>query len=429
MATVLYFDCAMGLAGDMVLAALLDAGADRAAVDRAVATLPLDGVELVVERTLKNGFAANRIEVRHPEQHAHRGLSDCLEVVGAATMSDGARGLVARLFRAIAEAEAGVHGTSVEEVHFHEVGAIDSIVDIVGCAVAFDSLGVDTVISGAVPVGRGSVRIAHGVCPLPAPATAALLRGVPLAHSPVEAELTTPTGAAIVAELADRFEPLPPMTIDAIGYGAGSRSFPEHPNLLRVFLGTLVAEPNRDVVDLLETNLDDTTGEIIGHTRERLLTAGALDVYTIPIDMKKDRPGTCLSVLARPGDRDALEQILFQETGTLGVRRSRLERSVLPRQPHVVETPYGRIAGKLAIRPDGQSIFTPEFESCRTIAIERGVPLREVYRAASSAATNESRTSGTTVDAPPSRTGHSHDHAHDAGHSHDHSHDGGHSHG
>ena len=415
----LYLDCPMGLAGDMTLAALLDAGANEAAVRTAIDSLPLDGVGLAIERATKNGFRAVSVRVDHPPQHAHRGLSDCLAIVDAGTMSDAARQIAHRLFRAIAIAEAKVHGCDVETVHFHEVGAIDSIVDIVGVAVAFDSLAIDRVVCGRVPVGRGCVKIAHGVCPLPAPATAELLVGVPLADSPVEAELTTPTGAAIVRVLADRFDALPAMTIDRIGYGAGSRTFPHHPNLLRAFVGTLIEQPQTDLVCLLETNLDDVTGEVVGHVRGRLLEAGALDVFAIPLAMKKDRPGTCLSVLARPSDRDAMETILFDETGTLGIRHSLLTRRVRSRQPASVQTPYGAIAGKLAKRSDGRAEFTPEFESCREAAVRCGCPLRDVYRAAASATPPDwSETA-----APPQGHDHSHDHSHDladGGHSHDH---------
>ena len=423
----LYLDCPMGLAGDMTLAALIDAGASEQTVRDAVDSLPLDGVTLEITTELKNGFRCRHVTAKAPKQHVHRGLSDCLAIVDGGSLTPEACDIAHRLFRAVAIAEAKVHGVTVEEVHFHEVGAIDSIVDIVGVAVAFADLAPSVVSCGHVPVGRGSVTIAHGVCSLPAPATAELLIGIPLAPSPVAAELTTPTGAAIVRELVDRFEPLPPMRIESIGYGSGTRSFADHPNMLRAFVGQLVQKAGTETITLLETNLDDVTGEVIGHTRSLLLAAGALDVYSIPIDMKKDRPGTCLSVLCRDADREACETILFDETGTLGIRRSVLERRTRSRHAVTVETPFGTIAGKVADRTGSGTDFTPEFESCREAAVRHGVPLRDVYRAASAAAEVE----------PPrvvglGDSGHSHDHSHSrshGGHSHDHSHDGGHSHG
>ena len=435
MTAILYLDCPMGLAGDMTLAALLDAGADAAAVQQAVRSIAIEGVTLAVERTSKNGFAANRIAITHPEQHVHRGLSDCLAILEAAAVPPKAASTAAAMFRAIAVAEAKVHGSPLDQVHFHEVGAIDSIVDIIGCAVALESLQVDTVRCGPVPVGRGSIRIAHGVCPLPAPATAELLVGIPLAESPVEGELTTPTGAAFVRETVDQFGPLPPMTLRRMGYGAGTRSYPHHPNLLRAMVGTLVADHDRDTVDLLETNLDDVSGEIIGHTRQRLLAAGALDVFVVPIDMKKDRPGSCLSVLCHPPQRAAMESILFDETGTLGIRRTVVDRTVRERTAATVETPYGVVSGKSTRRADGKADFTPEFDACRDLAVRHGVPVRDVYRAAQSV---PSKSDSVATTAEPSshhdhshdRSGHSHDHGHDHDHGLDHSHDrSGHSHG
>ena len=415
--TLLYLDCAMGLAGDMTLAALVDAGADERLVLEAIDSLPLDGVAAQFETTQKNGFRSRRFLVDHPPQHVHRGLSDCLEIVAAASLSPSAQRWAEELFRAVAVAEAHVHGCSVDDVHFHEVGAIDSIVDIVGCAVAFDALHPAAVVAAPIPVGRGSVTIAHGVCPLPAQATAELLIGMPLAPSPVDAELTTPTGAAIAKVFVDRFESLPPMQIEQVGYGAGTRSFPNHPNLLRIFRGTPVEQPGRESIALLETNLDDVSGEVIGHTRRRLLEAGALDVWTTPIAMKKDRPGVLLSVLSRPADRERFERLLFDETGTLGVRTTTLDRSIRARRPAVVSTPFGEIAGKVSRRSDGEREFTPEFESCREASTKFGTPMREVYRAALAAPLPGREEETAAVPSP----GHDHSHDHDHDHSHDHS--------
>jgi hypothetical protein len=313
-------------------------------------------------------------------------------MIGQGALSPRAKGLATRIFSRLAEAEARVHGTTIEKVHFHEVGAVDSIADIVGTAIGFDLLGIERVVCSPVPTGHGFVEIAHGRCSIPAPATAELLRGVPLARFDVEGELTTPTGAAIVATLAEEFGPLPAMTVERIGSGAGRKEF-DHPNILRILLGESAAAsldrpnspPVRPLVEsiiLLETNLDDTPGEVVGHCTERLWAAGALDVTIVPVQMKKGRPGVVLSVQARPADADALETILFAETTTLGVRRLTMQRTVLARQPHEVATPWGPIAGKLAYLPDGSSRFTPEYESCRKVAIDHNLSLAQVMAAA-----------------------------------------------
>jgi uncharacterized protein (TIGR00299 family) protein len=278
-----------------------------------------------------------------------------------------------------------VHGTSIEKVHFHEVGAVDSITDILGCAMAFDVLGIESVVCSPIPTGHGTVRIAHGHVSIPAPATAELLRGIPLAESPVAGELTTPTGAAIATTLAKSYGPLPAMSIEAIGYGAGKRVYDHHANLLRVMIGSVRPDTGREQVWMLETNLDDVSGELIGHCTLLLGEAGALDVYTTPIQMKKSRPGIVLSVLCRQSDVDDLEKILFRETSTLGVRRWPVTRSTLNRRAHTVPTPWGPVVGKLAWSDDLPVRFSPEFESCRQVATEQNVPLSKVYQAAQAA--------------------------------------------
>jgi hypothetical protein len=299
-----------------------------------------------------------------------------------------ARDLAMRIFHKLAEAEAKVHGTTTDKVHFHEVGAADSIADIVGVAIGFDLLGIERLVCSPVPTGHGYVEIAHGRCSIPAPATGELLRGIPLAPLAVEGELTTPTGAAIVAALATGFGPLPPMTVDRIGYGAGQKEFPQ-PNILRLLIGTQPTSitsgnhlPQVESIVLLETNLDDCPGDAIGHAVERLFSAGALDVAVTPIQMKKGRPGVLVSVQARPDDADTLESILFQETPTLGVRRTQVVRTVLAREPHEVVTPWGPIAGKIAHLPDGSLRFAPEYEACHRVSIEHRVPLADVLAAA-----------------------------------------------
>ena len=376
-----YFDCFSGISGDMTLGALIHAGVDPLAIQEAVASLGLPA-ELKVARIRKSGFDATQIKVEAPPEKVHRHLHHITRMVDASRLSDRQKDLAHRIFRRLAEAEAKVHGSSIEKVHFHEVGAIDSIVDIVGAAVAIDLLRVDRIVASAIPTGQGTVKAAHGVMPIPAPGTAELLRGVPLARSSVEAELTTPTGAAILTTVASEFGQLPAMTIERIGYGAGMRDLTEQPNLLRVFVGSSAERPEKDRVWVLETNLDDVAGELVGYCMDQLLIAGALDVFTSPIGMKKNRPGILLSVLCTESSLGQVEEILFRETATFGVRRYLTERSILQRHPHVVSTPWGSVSGKLGWKTGQPAVFSPEYEDCRRVAAERGVPLREVYAAA-----------------------------------------------
>lgn len=415
-----YLDCSTGISGDMTLGALLDAGVDADVVCRGIDSLGIEGVRLSVGEVVKGGFRATKVDVEHPEQHAHRHLSDVRRLIDAADITDAQRDLALRIFTAVAQAESTVHGMPLDKVHFHEVGAIDSIVDILGAAIGFDLLDVDELVCSPLPPGRGQIKIDHGICTVPAPGTAELLKGIPLADVPVDAELTTPTGAAIVKVLADRFGPLPAMTIKQIGYGAGTMDFPGRANLLRLIVGTTSIPAHRDFVMLLETNLDDVSPEIIGHTKQKLLEAGALDVYSTAVQMKKDRPGVILSVITRPGDIESIESLVFSETGTFGVRQQRIERSVRSREACTVETCWGPILGKRGWRSAGDQIFTPEFDDCARVANEQGIPLREVYRAALAAYVPSITT--------PSPSPAIHDHDHDAGHTHDHDHDSGHTH-
>jgi len=420
---IAYLECATGISGDMTLAALIDLGVDEHALRSAIDSLGLPGVELEVREIVKAGFRATKVDVRHPEQHAHRHFSDIQKILaGAKGLAPSQRELAEAIFLAVAQAEATVHGSTVEQVHFHEVGAIDSIVDIVGAAVGFDLLKVDRIVCGPLPTGRGSVKIDHGICPIPTPGTAELLRGLPTIDLPVQGELTTPTGAAIVRTLADEFGALPAMTIDRIGYGAGTMELPGRANLLRIFVGEATLNPLCDVVTLLETNLDDVTGEVIGYTKQLLMQSGALDVYTTSIAMKKDRPGTVLSVLCRPQDADTLSSLLFAQTATLGIRRSQMERVKQSRSECTVETPWGEVGGKIAWLPGEPATFSPEFEDCATLAQSAGVTLREVMRAAIVTFENE------IGEAYPEESTEEHGHSHD--HDHDHDHDGsqGHSH-
>jgi len=382
---IAYIDCMSGISGDMTLGALVDAGVDLAALNTAIESLGIAGCHLVATEVKKNGFRATQVTVEHQPEHAHRHLHHITDMIDASALTERQKDLAKRIFTRLGEAEAKVHGTTIRKVHFHEVGAVDSIADIVGSAVAWDLLAVDRIVASPVPTGRGAIEIAHGRVSIPAPATAELLAGIPLAESFVESELTTPTGAAILATLVDQFGPLPAMTVEKIGYGAGQRDLKDQANLLRIFVGETADNATSDQVWVLETNLDDTSGEVIGYCTTKLLEAGALDVYTTSIQMKKNRPGVMLSVLSPAEKVEKLERILFRETSTLGVRRWPVSRHKLERKEHTVETEWGAIAGKLGWIAGQAPSFSPEFESCQRVAAERGVPLKAVYEAAQQA--------------------------------------------
>ncbi len=386
---IAYLDCASGISGDMTLGALVDAGVELAQLQAGIDSLGLPSCRLVASEVKKRGFRATQIVVEHEPEHAHRHLHHIVAMIEQSQLTPSQRELATAIFGRIGKAEAKVHGTTIEKVHFHEVGAVDSIADIVGAAIGWDLLGVDQVVCSPIPTGSGFVEIAHGRCSIPAPATAELLQGVPLAPSQTEGELTTPTGAAIAATLADRFGTLPAMTIDRIGYGSGQKDF-EHPNILRLLVGSAVGSsvsspPQIESICVLQTQLDDASGELIGHCLGALREAGAVDVCTSPLQMKKDRPGTLLTAQCRPELADDLERIIFRETTTLGVRRSVVQRRVLHRVDHQVGTTFGEVPGVLATLPDGSQRFTPEYEACRRIAQEQDVSLAEVMREASAA--------------------------------------------
>lgn len=380
-----YIDCASGISGDMMLGALVDAGADLAAVQAGVDSLGLPSCKLVVQEVKRRGFRALHLTVEHEPEHKHRHLHHITAMIDASRLTQRQRELATKIFGKLAAAEAKVHGTTIEKVHFHEVGAVDSIADIVGAAIAWDLLGVERIVCAPVPTGSGFIEIAHGRCSIPAPATAELLAGIPLANFACDGELTTPTGAAIAASLVDQFGPLPAMTISRIGYGAGQKDF-QQPNILRLIVGETVGgdaslSPLTQIA-LLETNLDDTAGEQLAFCCERLLAAGALDVSTTPLFMKKGRPGVMLAVQCRPVDAESLATIIFRETGALGLRRSAIDRLVLPRRRVTVETMYGPIPGVVATLPDGTERFSPEHDSCAQVATATGAPIDLVRGAA-----------------------------------------------
>ena len=417
-----YFDCFSGISGDMTLGALVDAGVDPRAITSAVGSLGLP-VELTFETVRRGDFRSNYARVECAPEHAHRHLHHIEAMIDQASITPRQAELAKRIFRKIGEAEAKVHGVDVAKVHFHEVGAADSIVDIVGAAVGLDLLGVERFEASPIPPGRGWVKAAHGKMALPAPATAELLKGVPLAESTVEMELTTPTGAAIVTTVAEAFGPLPAMTIEAIGLGAGTRDLPGQANILRLFVGQMDTPSTSDRVWVLETNLDDLPGEVVGHATTLLMAAGALDTFLTPIQMKKNRPGVMVTVLCDRSQIPALETILFRETTTLGIRRYEVGRHKLKRQAAEVSTPFGVVKGKLGWLDGRPPTFSPEYEDCAKVATAQGVPLREVYNAAHAAYAQATPVK----DAPtPAATTATHDHDH--GHGHTHGHDHGHHH-
>ena len=415
---IAYLDCSTGISGDMTLAAMIDAGVDAATIRAGIDSLGLPGVRVTTSSVIRCGFRATHVRVEHPEQHAHRHLSDIVKIIdAAAVLTPSQRKIAKDIFTKIGAAEAKVHGTTIEKIHFHEVGAIDSIVDIVGAAIAFDLLAADQIVASAIPVGRGQVKIAHGVCTVPAPATAEILKGIPLAEVPIDAELTTPTGAAILATLVDSYGPIPAMTVEQIGYGAGTKDFPDRANVLRLIAGTATIPAESDQVWVLETNLDDVPGEVIGYTKQKLLAAGALDVFSTSIQMKKDRPGVLVSVICRVPDREKLEAILFTETATFGIRRHLVERSKRTREECEVDTPWGKVQGKLGWHA-GDRVFTPEFDSCSAMAARTAVPLRDVYRAAEAAFVAGKYRTLSPLQEPAAVATHTHDHDHR--HDHDH---------
>jgi len=377
---VAHFDCFSGISGDMVLGAVIDAGAPVETIRAALDSLKLP-LKLEVERVIRCGFAATKATIEAADQEDYRFLPEVEAILAKGTLTPKQRELATTIFRRIAAAEAAVHGMPIERVHFHEVGALDSIADIVGAAVGLDLLGVERFSSSPVPTGTGTVKAAHGVMPVPTPGTLKLLIGVPLAPSKVEFELTTPTGAAILTSVVTEYTASPSMTVERTGHGAGTKDFLDRPNILRLLIGNAVqAGSDADTIVVLETNLDDVAPEIIGYSTERLFAAGALDVFVVHGQMKKGRPGFMVTVICEPAKASDLEGVLFRETATFGVRRYTAERSKLTREAITVETPWGPVNAKRGRCGDGFEVVTPEYEDCARVAREHNVPLRDVYR-------------------------------------------------
>ena len=379
---ILYFDCFAGIAGDMTVAALLDLGVPFQVVQEAVASLPLphSSYSLAAEKTSRKGIAATRFVVRVEEHQPHRHYAGIAAMIEESPLAPGVKEKAQRVFFRLAEAEAKVHGVEIGRVHFHEVGGVDSIADIVAAAAAIDYLGVDAIHASPLPLGSGFVESAHGLLPVPAPATAELLRGIPVHGAAGAGERVTPTGAAIVAALATGFGPAPAMTVAGTGCGAGTRDFDDLPNILRVFLGESGAGLDRDEVQVLETHIDDMNPEVLGYVLERLFDEGALDAALSPLQMKKSRPGVRLTVVAPPERLEGLAGLILRETTAIGVRTYPARRFKLRREIEERQTSLGPVRVKLL--RDGETLvrIAPEYEECRRIAAERGMPLVEVYR-------------------------------------------------
>jgi uncharacterized protein (TIGR00299 family) protein len=375
-----YFDCFAGISGDMVLGALIDLGVPGDFIVENVRSMPLDAFQLEISTASRMEIHGQHVKVVVEDRNRQaRDYGDIKSLIQNGPLSDRVKGLSLKVFERLAGVEASIHDCSKESVHFHEVGGVDAIVDIVGAALGLEWLGIDKVFASEIPVGRGFVDCQHGTLPVPAPATLALLDGVPVYGTGVPHELVTPTGAAIITCLAEQFGPMPKMLIGKIGYGVGARDLEERPNLLRVILGELDSEQDKDSVMVVETNIDDMNPEIFGFVMERLFEDGALDVTWIPVFMKKSRPGTMVQVICKETDRDALVRRILSETTATGVRYYPAERTKLPRKVKEVTTSYGKVRVKEVSGLAGRVSMAPEYEDCKKIALEKNVPLKVVY--------------------------------------------------
>ena len=382
-----YFDCYSGISGDMILGALVDLGVDPRKIRKALKTLDLKGYKLKTSRVQRGLIAGTKVQVRltKSSHHPARKYSDIKKLIADSDLSSTAKKNSLEIFKRIAQVEAAIHDTAMEKIHFHEIGAVDSIVDIVGGVVAIESLKLDKIYASPLNVGEGFVQCDHGCLPVPAPATLKLLQGIPVFSNGIKKELTTPTGAAMIGFYADKFGSLPAMKIVGDGYGAGDHIIAEMPNMLRVVLGEISAESDEELV-LIETNIDDMNPEFYEGTMESLFKAGALDVYLTPIIMKKSRPANKISVLSSETDRQAMTEILLHETSSFGVRYFRIGRTVLEREMKTVNISWGSVRIKIG-KFNGKVIqISPEYEDCKKIAYKEKVPVKQVYEEAHSQA-------------------------------------------
>ncbi len=415
MASILYLDCFAGASGDMFIGALLDCGFDFELLKRELAKLGVEGYALSLTRVDRCGISASKFDVHlphqepieehhhhhdHPHDHPHepthhsslithhsehRALSEIKRMIAASSLSASIKERAQTIFQRIGEAESKIHNIPIESVHFHEVGAMDSIVDIVGACIELEALRIERIISSPLHVGFGTFRCAHGIYPVPGPATTELLKGVPVYSKEIEGELVTPTGAAIISSLAESYSQMPMMKIERIGYGAGTRTYPNFPNVLRAVIGEIEedADHTPNWITVIEANIDDSNAQVFGHLMEQALAAGALDIFYTPVQMKKSRPGVLVTLLCKPEDRDRMCELIFRETTTLGVRYRNEQREILRREFVTVETEYGSIKIKVSRARDGRVMnYSPEFEDCRAAADQHRVGLRDVQMAA-----------------------------------------------
>jgi len=384
-----YLDCSSGISGDMFLAALLDAGLDPHRLLDELKKISLGFYKLRRTRAPRGGIWGTRWEVEVAGEQPARKLADIEELLGKATLTDGVKEKSLKIFRRLADAEGKIHNQPPGEVHFHEVGAVDAIIDIVGACVGLEALEITELVCSPLNVGGGRTEAAHGTLPVPAPATAELLKEIPVYSSGVEGELVTPTGAAIVSTLSASYGPFPSMKVERIGYGAGAKEFPGHPNVARIFIGQAVEavkpQPGAagdELVSIIEANLDDMSPQLYGYLVEQALAAGALDVTCSSVQMKKNRPGLVVTILCAPEKSDALAQLVFEQTTTIGLRIYEARRKVLEREHVEVETPYGKVRIKVAKREGKVVNAAPEYDDCQKLAAEKNVPLKEVILAA-----------------------------------------------
>jgi pyridinium-3,5-bisthiocarboxylic acid mononucleotide nickel chelatase len=377
----LYFDCFAGASGDMILGALVSAGVDPQSLQQQLSLLGVAGFELDFETVDRSGLSATYARVKIPHEHVHRSLSDILKIIYSSPLSERVKDRAGKIFSRLAEAEAHVHNQPIEQVHFHEVGALDAIIDVVGAAICFEELAVERFVSSPLHVGRGTVSMAHGIFPVPPPAVAELLKGAEVYSTDITGELVTPTGAAIISTVCQDYGPIPKLKLEATGYGAGTRQYENFPNALRVLIGDdfqSAGEPLTEHLWMIETNIDDSSPQVLGHVMDQAFALGALDCYFTSVQMKKNRPGVLLSVLCRGEDRARLSELLFAETTTLGVRAYEVERRALAREIVSVETHYGAIDVKVAHLNGHIVKEMPEYEQCRQAALKAGVSLQTV---------------------------------------------------
>jgi hypothetical protein len=382
-----YFDCFSGASGDMILGALVDAGLEVERLQAAVAGLGVGGIQITAEQVKRGAFVGTQVQVRTDALgHPHRHLKDIEAILDRAAIPDPVRADARRIFRRLAEAEAKAHGGAPDRVHFHEVGALDAIADIVGASWGIRQLGLERILASPINLGGGSIQATHGKLPVPAPGTAALLSGVPAYGSEVPLELTTPTGAAILTTLATAFGPMPAMTVSRVAYGAGQHDLREQPNLLRLIIGEQAGDLDRDQITILETTIDDMNPQFFEPLMDRLFEAGALDVFLLPVTMKKSRPGTLLTVLAEPSAADRCASVILTHSTTFGVRAHTTTRWKLPRDVVTVMTRYGQVRVKRGFTGDRITILSPEYEDCRRLAQAAGVPMQVIHDEARRAA-------------------------------------------